>query len=670
MITKTFMTSALILTSLILILSCNKDEELLKNNEQEIIEKLSLQETIETRKYRNEIIEDFFKHRYTSTNRDGDIDVLIANQILFEMDSEFPFLEDLINEYGQALWDDAVFIDPSDDIFEISVPVKKNGEITSAFLFYENDEGAAGVFFSRKEFHDKVIKYEKAATTIVEEFLYDEFSSSIKNEEDDQRVSCNCSGLSVPTYFQLNGTTANFSLNGYGNQTSHCTCFDWTPGSSWTGGTIAHSCCENYTGGLLDDGQFEAGSLIVSASDFGSWDAWINWYTQFLNADDDDDDQVGGGGGTRTNNPPNSTNTNFNDDTFFSDGIVKIATSVIDFTDCFPEGEMPNFDDFLEYINENTSFPVNTSISANGNQFTIENLMGATIGNLSNAAKNLSASEFEEFLDLLESIDCSTLNNTNNTNDEECSMALDDFISNYSLELEKTHLLMLNHAISAIDCSNQEEFENVAISTLLQDCLDPYYQLFDHLGIYSNQEKLDFCFSEFPILDPPNCEGCSVEQAQILWADQIKALEMLECAIDKLNEFDGTNPEDVKDALFTHFGGTSSTIVAGYIAFKLNSTRRFPYERSYFAKDDCDPGVLASTTLLVQFANVNLCDPLFWEQPESERTNTLIHEWMHLHNLITDVRYNWEDEYNDLNTIQQLFNADAYSEFVEEICYE
>ena len=41
-----------------------------------------------------------------------------------------------------------------------------------------------------------------------------------------------------------------------------------------------------------------------------------------------------------------------------------------------------------------------------------------------------------------------------------------------------------------------------------------------------------------------------------------------------------------------------------------------------------------------------------------------------IHIFAGDIAYVWQGEFNDLNSIQQLFNADAFSELVKELCDE
>lgn len=243
------------------------------------------------------------------------------------------------------------------------------------------------------------------------------------------------------------------------------------------------------------------------------------------------------------------------------------------------------------------------------------------------------------------------------------------FISEYGLN----PLPEEEEAIKKNPCG--DKFEDLATDLLMEKCLGAFYNVLVQIEDLTNTEKLGYCNSELPIIsvDPPGCEGCSVGEAQVVWEDEIKALNMLDCAIEKLDAFDGSSPTDVSEALANHFGGTSSAIVANYIKFLFKHVRKYPYERGYQAQDQgeglCGEFTDAWTIPTVHSANVRLCRPRYWlETNEVERAGTLIHEWMHLYYFAGDIAYDWSETYNDLTTIQQLFNADAFSEFVKEIC--
>lgn len=67
---------------------------------------------------------------------------------------------------------------------------------------------------------------------------------------------------------------------------------------------------------------------------------------------------------------------------------------------------------------------------------------------------------------------------------------------------------------------------------------------------------------------------------------------------------------------------------------------------------------------------MKLCRPNYWNATDKNRWGTLIYEWSHLYFVTGDFAYDWEQEYNELNTLQQLLNVDSYSEFVKDLCDE
>ena len=260
--------------------------------------------------------------------------------------------------------------------------------------------------------------------------------------------------------------------------------------------------------------------------------------------------------------------------------------------------------------------------------------------------------------------------------DEECRSALLDFLATHGITLTKEERLALLTSGGRPECTDQEAFEEWVASLIIEDCLAPFHLLFDSFGIFDINEKLSFCYGIYPEinLDPPSCLGCSVEEAHTVISDQIKAFDMLECAIEKLQQYDGNTPSDVKTALENNIGGNSSIWVARYIQFIFKYIRNYPYDRGYEAQNPgeghCGGVTAAWTYPLVHFAAVKLCRPNYWNQSDTDRPAILIHEWMHLYYFAGDIAYSWDSDYDELNSIQQLFNAEAFEELIKEICDE
>jgi len=64
----------------------------------------------------------------------------------------------------------------------------------------------------------------------------------------------------------------------------------------------------------------------------------------------------------------------------------------------------------------------------------------------------------------------------------------------------------------------------------------------------------------------------------------------------------------------------------------------------------------------------SLCDPTHFNTSMSEQVTTIIHEGAHIFLSSSDIANIHENEYSQLNTIQQIFNADSFSEFSRCVC--
>lgn len=171
--------------------------------------------------------------------------------------------------------------------------------------------------------------------------------------------------------------------------------------------------------------------------------------------------------------------------------------------------------------------------------------------------------------------------------------------------------------------------------------------------------------------DPPGCDGCSVAEAQVVYSDHIRAREMLECAINKLEDYDPNQSNGINIALVIHFGDHSE-VFADMMTLLLKYVNFFAGGCEYQAQNTSEG--LCSTAFawsypVIQLTSVKLCRPTYWNQTDTERSTTLIHEWMHLYFLAGDIAYDFETtEYSNLTFLQSIFNADSFANFIEDIC--
>lgn len=219
-------------------------------------------------------------------------------------------------------------------------------------------------------------------------------------------------------------------------------------------------------------------------------------------------------------------------------------------------------------------------------------------------------------------------------------------------------------------CANKGSLEYVAIQLMVRECLGEFYNLLPQLGITDLQSQIDLCNgSDGGVL--PDCEGCSVGEKQIVWGDHLRAREMLQCAIDKLEGYNGETPLKVKNEMIINFGGEYSKELADLLKFILKVIKFRSSLCDYQASDDCPSGVLARSYRFLQVTKVELCRPNYWNGNDRDRSKTLIHEWMHLYYGADDFAYAWQwPKYSQLSAVKQFLNADSFAEFVKWVCNE
>ncbi len=161
-------------------------------------------------------------------------------------------------------------------------------------------------------------------------------------------------------------------------------------------------------------------------------------------------------------------------------------------------------------------------------------------------------------------------------------------------------------------------------------------------------------------------------QKQIVAADRLRAISMLDSAINNIGLYNGTSPAKVKNALSKHFGGATSTAFAKWIKINLHILRTLgplaEYEiiatgSSFWACDS--PGVIATAFWCVPFVAIRIC-PEYFNQTPDERSATLIHEWVHKYGCNLDLGYEGETSYSNNSTVTQLINADSFAQFAKD----
>lgn len=168
--------------------------------------------------------------------------------------------------------------------------------------------------------------------------------------------------------------------------------------------------------------------------------------------------------------------------------------------------------------------------------------------------------------------------------------------------------------------------------------------------------------------------GCSATQDATITADHARARNMLSSAIASVSSYNGTTPTKVHNALSTHFHGATSNAFATWINVNL----RFLWGVTWMAGYECYTGgilesgwacgsnALATTFWCVPGVDIRLC-PYYFSQGATERSTTMIHEWIHKYGCNFDLGYEFEADYPKNWTLTQLLNADSFSSFIRDV---
>src|SRR5262249_10809900 len=130
------------------------------------------------------------------------------------------------------------------------------------------------------------------------------------------------------------------------------------------------------------------------------------------------------------------------------------------------------------------------------------------------------------------------------------------------------------------------------------------------------------------------------------------------------------NPPEVKTALDKHFKA-NSTGFAAWVNLNLGYLRLIAPLASYDCEDTsswwCGSGTQAKTFWCVPFVDIRVCQPLYFSEPDLERSRILIHEWVHKYGCNFDLGYQQDPDYPKQWTITALLNADPFARFVRDV---
>ncbi len=169
------------------------------------------------------------------------------------------------------------------------------------------------------------------------------------------------------------------------------------------------------------------------------------------------------------------------------------------------------------------------------------------------------------------------------------------------------------------------------------------------------------------------CENCSQYQKEILNDAHQEALDMIKCTSNLLKDYNELSPTFfVSNALKTNYGGTCNQALADYLSLMFDYVGWHLYNQGYKTELNgegfCSSSTIAWSYPAIHFTKIRLCDPAFFNSSSREQAGTIIHESFHLNYIAGDWAYDWEAGYSQLNTIQQLTNADSFSELAKTLC--
>lgn len=217
-------------------------------------------------------------------------------------------------------------------------------------------------------------------------------------------------------------------------------------------------------------------------------------------------------------------------------------------------------------------------------------------------------------------------------------------------------------------------FEDCVAEKIAFEEFDEAVDLLNQVGYETYEKKMRLLYNmKSQVFEGVPCPNCLDWQKTVLSSRHIQAKEKLNCALIQLSVYDGTNPIGIKNALVANFGGNYSKILAktikAHLAFVQDRSITATYANQMNGEGNCGPKTVAwAVPLGFEYTDIRLCDPVFWNSNVPEQWSTLIHEWMHQYLAKADFAYYGSPEYNNLNTLFQLDNADAFSEFVRDAC--
>ncbi len=264
------------------------------------------------------------------------------------------------------------------------------------------------------------------------------------------------------------------------------------------------------------------------------------------------------------------------------------------------------------------------------------------------------------------------------------TMALNEYFGSLNNDGLSTNSFVTTNAdfCSGVMATTETDFDQAS----QEDFLNIWYHLVDNPDsdddcLYVRQsyfidEETDLSIDDEDPL-PEICD-CNPVQRTIIGGDQLRAISMLNIAIEKLENYDGTEPLEVGVFLRQFFAGHDTQANAAFIRVALRIIR---YKMRYYSRYSCvnlDPtnhpqlvGCYSSSHIAQAwpgihnyFIKTHLCVPTYFNESDKSRAETLIHEATHAYLATADIRYYNGNNFDDMEYLENISNADSYSNFV------
>jgi len=138
----------------------------------------------------------------------------------------------------------------------------------------------------------------------------------------------------------------------------------------------------------------------------------------------------------------------------------------------------------------------------------------------------------------------------------------------------------------------QEEFDQKIEDRLLILCFGKHSNYFSTLGI-PIPTLIRILNEDF---EEPTCDNCSTDQFVQVVAVHDKAMEMLDCAIDMMENYDGVSPSFVRTCLETHFGGSHHVVTNNFVRHALRMVKAELHNQVYTVSQP-EPGTLCESAI-------------------------------------------------------------------------